>query len=617
MRLLTVVVSTIIACARALTFRSDADLVAEYGPPVPLPPPAFLSAAPRAGAASTLRAAAAARGIYIGSAINEACWKNTSEPYATTYLTELSLATCENGCKFAALEPSQGSFSYAECDFISNAALNTGGGAFRGHNFVWGQGIPSWVSGSGDALKGIINDHITQALGHYSTAPFFECWDVVNEAVCDTGSSEYNCSDPATLWKTNTWTPAGARKESPKYPHAHPVNSRPSHSTFPPGAGTAGGYVEVAFDAAERSVKGATKLFYNDYGGEAAGTPKSDKIYEMLKDFKARGVPVSGVGLQMHISSRGYPSPWDVASNIKRLGALGLEVHITEMDVRCAPPCDLNLQASIYGNMLSACLNNSGVCKSFETWGFTDAHTWLSSWDNPNHTDFAPLPFGERYEKKPAYFELLAVLNAAESPSQAAESFMDVFNRPDGTPLGPPAYLTVEDAAPLVISSHQVCSADHGIAVSSMVFSPSIAINVTFVAHDVQGQEAYALVSTDSASPANSSPLLFAGCDGGNGQCTPTIGLFNSSTKARAEPIQLRLGAAVRLNVAVAPSSSGDLSVSLRIVDDASGAPLGAVDSVVTVGTPLTHAGFIVGRGFGKPSCVTKLDITSDDPLSV
>ena len=196
--------------AGALTFRSDAELVATYGQPVALPPPTYLTASPRAGAPTTLRAAAAARGIFIGAAINEACWTNTSEPYATTYINELNLATCENGCKFAATEPSQGVFSFAECDFISNAALVTGGGAFRGHNFVWGQGIPSWVEGNGDALKGIMNNHITHLLGHYNAAPFFECWDVVNEAVCDTGSSDYNCSDPATLWKTNTWTPAGA-----------------------------------------------------------------------------------------------------------------------------------------------------------------------------------------------------------------------------------------------------------------------------------------------------------------------------------------------------------------------------------------------------------------------
>ena len=188
--------------------------------------------------------------------------------------------------------------------------------------------------------------------------------------MCDTGSKGFNCSDPQTLWKTNTWTPAGA-------------------------GAAVGGYVELAFAAAARGARGGEKLFYNDYAGEAAGTTKSDKIYAMLRDFKQRGVPVSGVGLQMHVSVDGYPSPWDVAANIKRLGELGLEVHITEMDVRCSGCSDarLQLQAAVYGHMLQACLNNSGVCKSFETWGFTDRHTWLSDFNNPTHEDVMPLPW--------------------------------------------------------------------------------------------------------------------------------------------------------------------------------------------------------------------------------
>jgi endo-1,4-beta-xylanase len=76
-----------------------------------------------------------------------------------------------------------------------------------------------------------------------------------------------------------------------------------------------------------------------------------------------------------------------VEANIARLGALGLEVHITEMDVRCAPDksgaiCGadrLAAQAQIYGGILGACLKNAN-CKSFEFWGFTDRHTWLCAW---------------------------------------------------------------------------------------------------------------------------------------------------------------------------------------------------------------------------------------------
>ncbi len=127
----------------------------------------------------------------------------------------------------------------------------------------------------------------------------------------------------------------------------------------------------------------------------------------MLKDMKARGVPISGVGLQMHVSVDGYPNPWAVAANIKRLGELGLEVQITEADVRCAN-CDAarqDLQASVYGHLLQACLNNSGVCVNFETWGISDRHTWLGE-------DVAPLLFDASYAKKPAFFEVLATLNA-------------------------------------------------------------------------------------------------------------------------------------------------------------------------------------------------------------
>ena len=82
---------TAVSSIASPTFRTDEQLVAEYGPPVPLPRPLYHSAPLRAGAPTTLRAAAAARGVYIGAAINEACYTNTSEPYATTYLAELDL----------------------------------------------------------------------------------------------------------------------------------------------------------------------------------------------------------------------------------------------------------------------------------------------------------------------------------------------------------------------------------------------------------------------------------------------------------------------------------------------------------------------------------------------
>eukprot|EP00047_Mylnosiga_fluctuans_P017672 m.63592 g.63592 ORF g.63592 m.63592 type:complete len:120 (-) comp7202_c0_seq4:31-390(-) len=118
----------------------------------------------------------------------------------------------------------------------------------------------------------------------------------------------------------------------------------------------------------------------------------------------------------MHVSVDYYPPFADVQQNMERLGALGLDVHVTEMDVACKPPCGANrlrVQAAIYGGMLAACLKVP-ACKNFETWGYTDKYTWLWDYENPDHVNMQPLPFDIAFQKKPAYDELLATLQAKQ-----------------------------------------------------------------------------------------------------------------------------------------------------------------------------------------------------------
>ena len=155
----------------------------------------------------------------------------------------------------------------------------------------------------------------------------------------------------------------------------------------------------------------------------------------------------------MHIDIDDYPSFENISQNIQRLGALGLEVHITEMDVRCTnctavraglslahrrkgtkgkkregvsatelaplstqtPPSTQTphhlqdrqqLQSKVYAGVVKACLSHPGVCKSIEMWGFTDKHSWLNSkYNNPE-----PLLFDTEYRKKAAYFAVLKAL---------------------------------------------------------------------------------------------------------------------------------------------------------------------------------------------------------------
>ena len=147
----------------------------------------------------------------------------------------------------------------------------------------------------------------------------------------------------------------------------------------------------------------------NDNGGEGLNT-KSDAIYAMVKDFRHRGVPIDGVGLQMHISQLDLDT-MAIAANIARLTALGLQVHITELDVSLPldssgqpAQSDLLRQADLYRAIVRACLQSKG-CTAIQTWGFTDKYSWIGS--HSHGTRGAPLPFDRAYKPKPAYDAML------------------------------------------------------------------------------------------------------------------------------------------------------------------------------------------------------------------
>jgi len=169
-------------------------------------------------------------------------------------------------------------------------------------------------------------------------------------------------------------------------------------------------YVEDAFKAAHAADPGA-KLFYNDYMLVDKQTAKREAVADMIKDFKRRGIPIHGVGMQMHIKVDQGITEDMVDSSIKLFGSVGVKVHITELDVAC-PKCSSSnkeenqKQADVYRNVLKACLKNHGVCEALLTWGFTDAYTWLGS-------NNYPLPFDKDYGKKHAYRSMLKTLNAA------------------------------------------------------------------------------------------------------------------------------------------------------------------------------------------------------------
>ena len=146
----------------------------------------------------------------------------------------------------------------------------------------------------------------------------------------------------------------------------------------------------------------ATKLFYNYYDAEEVNK-KSDAIYAMAKDFKKRGAPLDGIGFQTHISLKFDDSAKlaSFARNLERFAKLGLELHITELDVRLSDSSAASLaaQAKLYGEITTLCVLQP-ACKLIQTWGFTDKHSWIPSFYKGQGW---ALPWDDKYQKKPAY----------------------------------------------------------------------------------------------------------------------------------------------------------------------------------------------------------------------
>ncbi|MFG2357421.1 endo-1,4-beta-xylanase [Streptomyces sp. NPDC048521] len=306
-------------------------------------------------AGSTLGAAAAETGRYFGTAV--AANHLGEAQYASTLDAEFTSVTPENEMKWDAVEPSRGSFNFSSADQIVSHAQSRGM-KVRGHTLVWHSQLPGWVSGlSATDLRTAMNNHINQVMAHYKGK--IHSWDVVNEAFQD-GSS-------------------GARRSSP----------------FQDKLGN--GFIEEAFRTA-RAADPAAKLCYNDYNTDGVNA-KSNAVYTMVKDFKARGVPIDCVGFQSHFNSAS-PVPADYQSNLQRFADLGVDVQITELDIEGSGTS----QATSYSNVVKACLAVTR-CTGITVWGITDKYSWRSSG--------TPLLFDSNYNKKPAYTTVLTTLGGS------------------------------------------------------------------------------------------------------------------------------------------------------------------------------------------------------------
>ena len=246
----------------------------------------------------------------------------------------------------------------------------------QAHHLVWGEEkwLPMWLKNGNynkQQLLDFIHQHIANVAGHYKGQ--VREWTVVNEAF-SRGLHEHDLRD---WWQDHT----GDQE-----------------------------YIDQSFIWAHQADPTA-KLLINDFNDEGP-SEVTDALYNYIKGAKARGVPIDGVGMQMHIDAASAHSKSEVIDNMRHLASLGVEIYVTEFDVNLSNVSGNKMQretkqATIYHDMLGACIE-SGVCHSFAELGITDKETWYNElgWINSK-----PLPFDENYKPKPAFFALRQALN--------------------------------------------------------------------------------------------------------------------------------------------------------------------------------------------------------------
>ena len=371
-----------------------------------------------AQAASTLKDLATAAGKDVGFALapdrlSESAYKSIAD-------SEFTLVVPENAMKWDATEPSQNSFSYGSGDQVVSYAATSGKKVY-GHTLVWHSQLPGWVSNlSGTALQSAMTNHITNVATHFKGKVV--AWDVVNEAFADNGA-------------------------------------RRSDSPFQQKLGD--GYIETAFRAARAADPGA-KLCINDYNTDGINA-KSTAIYNLVKDFKSRGVPIDCVGFQAHLIVGQVPS--DLQANLQRFADLGVDVRITELDIRMTTPSDstkLANQAADYKKVFQACLGVTR-CQGVTIWGITDKYSWVPD-TFPGQG--AALVWDAGYAKKPAY-DAIASAFGQVPPST-----------PPVTPTTPPVTPTTPPVTPTSPPSAG-CQVTYGVNQWNTGFTASVIVKNT------------------------------------------------------------------------------------------------------------------------------------------
>jgi len=297
-----------------------------------------------------------------------------------------------NALKWDATQPSEGTFTFTEADALVGYARDNGM-QVRGHTLVWHNQTPAWVfqDAAGNPLTPTpenrelllsrLENHIRTVVGRYADDIY--AWDVVNEVIDE--------SQPDGMRRSVWYEITGLD------------------------------YIRTAFRVAHE-VDPDALLFINDYNTNVPA--KRQALYNLVAQLRAEGIPIHGVGHQMHINID-WPSVTEIEQTIELFEGLGVDQQITEMDMSIytdstssydsIPPELLIRQGERYRDIFEVYRAHSDAISSVTLWGLADDDTWLSTF--PITRLDAPLLFDTQLQAKPAYWGIVDPDRITASPS--------------------------------------------------------------------------------------------------------------------------------------------------------------------------------------------------------
>lgn len=299
---------------------------------------------------------------------------NNNINYSNIVKTQFNSITAENIMKPEFIHPSENTFDFYPADQLANFCV-TNSKRLHGHTLIWHQQLPSWMvnyQGSSKDWEKMMKDHIFQIVRHFKGK--VNSWDVINEAFNDDGTLRN------TIWKKNIGV----------------------------------SYIEKAFQFAHEADPNAS-LFYNDYS-LAINPIKREAVLSFLNNLKAKGIPIDGIGMQMHIFN-GFPEDIEISKAINDIWQEGYLVHISELDISINP-----LSQDMHRAQQTALTKQAEkylyIFKSFDLipdkykhgitiWGVGDNDSWIRYYYN---RDDYPLLFDDNYFPKPAFCKLITEL---------------------------------------------------------------------------------------------------------------------------------------------------------------------------------------------------------------